>query len=63
MVESALRTLRVDESIKDARSRVMKLVSAFQERLEAEDMESFLFDEPKLNERLLAELWNRCRFE
>jgi hypothetical protein len=41
-VESALRTLRVDVSIKDARSRLMKLVSVFQDRLEAQDTESFL---------------------
>jgi hypothetical protein len=53
-VESALRTLRVDVSIKDARSRVIKLLSAFQERLEAQDMESFPFDEPKQCVRLLA---------
>ena len=32
----------------------MKLVSAFQERLEAQDMESFLFDKTKLCVRLLA---------
>jgi hypothetical protein len=33
-VENALKTLRLEVSIKDARSRVMKLVSAIQERLE-----------------------------
>ncbi len=53
-VESALKTLKVDVSVKDARSRVMKLVSAFQERLEAQDMEGFLFDEQKMCVRLLA---------
>jgi hypothetical protein len=55
-VENALRTLRLDVSIKDAWSRVMKLVSAFQERLESQDMESFLFDEPKLCVRLAGAL-------
>jgi hypothetical protein len=53
-VEKALRTLRLDVSIKDARSRVMKLLSVFQERLDAQDMESFLFDEPQSGVRLLT---------
>ncbi len=50
-VEAAMRSLRMDMSSRDPESRVLKLIAEFQERPEGNDMETFLFEEPKLCEQ------------
>jgi hypothetical protein len=46
--KKAMRTIKMDLSIKDAGFRVLKLLSTFQDKLEAQDIESMLADEPKM---------------
>ncbi len=53
-VEAAIRTLKMDVSSRDPESRVLKLISEFQERVEGNDMETFLFEEPKLCIKMLC---------
>ncbi len=53
-VEASMKSLKMDISIKDAKSRVMKLTSEHQSKLEALDMEFFPFEEQKLSIRFLV---------
>lgn len=53
-VEAAMRSLKMDVSSRDPESRVWKLIAEFQEKLEGNDMETFLFEEPKLCVKMLC---------
>ena len=47
VVEGAMKSLHMDIDIKDAESRVMKLLTDFQNKLEVIDMEAMMYEEPK----------------
>jgi hypothetical protein len=53
-VELAMGSLKMDVSSWDPESRVLKLIAEFQKKLEGNDVETFLFEEPKLCVRLLC---------
>jgi hypothetical protein len=53
-VEAAIRSLKMDVSSRNPESRVLNLIAEFQENLEGHDMETFLFEEPKLCVKLLC---------
>ncbi len=52
-VEAAMRTLKMDVSSRDPESRVLKLISEFQERL-GERYGDLFFEEPKLCIKMLC---------
>ncbi|CAK4712986.1 unnamed protein product, partial [Aphanomyces euteiches] len=53
-VETTMRSLQMDTSIKDAESRVLKLLTDFQAKLESQDMDNFILEEPKICIKLLC---------
>ena len=54
ILESAMKNLHMDVGIKDAESRVMKLLTEFHSNLEAIDMEIAVYEEPKQCIQLLC---------
>ncbi|KAG9404924.1 hypothetical protein AC1031_005128 [Aphanomyces cochlioides] len=53
-LETAMRSLHMDTSIKDAESRILKLLTDFQAKLDGYDMDNFMVEEPKLCIKLLC---------
>ncbi|KAG9411957.1 hypothetical protein AC1031_017594 [Aphanomyces cochlioides] len=53
-IEMAMKSLSMDLSIKDGESRVLKLLTEFQNKLDGQDMDTFMYDEPKLCIKLLC---------
>ncbi|CAK4357396.1 unnamed protein product, partial [Aphanomyces euteiches] len=47
-IETAIKSLSMDIGTKDGESRVLKLLTDFQDKLGGQDMDTFMFDETKL---------------